>query len=581
MYSTCLHFLHRRYQPSSNFLTDSTRSKKFQNSFIKRGPGNRTLLQYFHTNLLVPNQIKSPSCLQKQICFLPITFCTKRQRPYKYISLKQSQSYSSLRQGRHPNRNHMAADCLCSSRSCYDAISPKVSSPTNQGIAQLITPKHTPNCQNTQREYHSQRHTRCPQFRFTSIIRCIEHSHQNSKAISTCQTSDSHLNQMTIGSCRSRSSPRQFQDSIFTVISSQEWPTKKAQTPLKQTSPGLGQRTMCSSRASHILHISTSMDNYTSSQEQQCFKASVSHLMIHCQSVMTLGQGNYHVSQLTTGTISNNTFHIILNQSHSPPHQTSDSSYPQKDYTCINTTFPNPVCTSNQENSGSYLSGSMNQSRDRCGSFHPVSQPNMQTNLCTFSQSSSLLCKANPICIKGRSTCCCLQRSISTSLIPPTKKQTSKQNSITDTVYLHCLLCSFGPTQTMKPKTNQQIATYTNHFPTYQECTQIICCYQQQHRTSKQTQVTLKTRQMRIMLHISQTINMYTETYSTYSYHHRSTLRINTEEPIYRYCMSIKPTSQRNDYCRTHRPNFIKDEITQKGTCSQTKNSHTSTTTST
>jgi len=205
----------------------------------------------------------------------------------------------------------------------------------------------------------------------------------------------------------------------------------------------------------------------------------------------------------------------------------------------------------------------------------------MQTNLCTFSLSSTQLSKANPISIISGSTRCSQLRSICASQIPPTKKQSKEQYSITYTVYLHCFLCSFCPTQTMKPKSNQLIATNSNHFPTYHKCLQIISSHLQQHRTCKQTLIALETRKMGIMLHISQTIDMHTKTHCTYSNHHRSALCIKTQKHIYCYCMSTEPTSLRDHYCRSHRPNFIKNKIAQKGTSTQTKNGHTSTTTST
>jgi hypothetical protein len=96
-----------------------------------------------------------------------------------------------------------------------------------------------------------------------------------------------------------------------------------------------------------------------------------------------------------------------LNQPHCPPHQTCNSTNHQQYSTCINTTFPNPICSCNEENSCSYQSCRMNLSRYRCRTLHGISQPNMQTNLCTFSQSSSQLCKTNPVSIICRSCCCC------------------------------------------------------------------------------------------------------------------------------------------------------------------------------
>lgn len=360
----------------------------------------------------------------------------------------------------------MAPYSLCCCWRPNNTICPEICSPSNQCITQQVSPKNTSKSQNTQRHCHCQWNSRSPYFRFTCIIRRIEHCNQNTKTISTGLTCNSHQNLMTKGSCRSRSCPRKFQNSIFTIISCQKGPTKQTQTSLQQTSPSQRQRSMRSSRSTHILHISTCMNHNSSPQKLQPFKTSMGHLVIHCQAIMTQRQCHNHIPQLTTSTISNDTFYIILNQSHSPPHQTCYCSNPQQYCTCINTAFPNPICTCNKENSSSYLCCCMNLSRYRGRTLHRVSLPHMQTNLCTFSQSSSQQCKTNPISIICRSTCCCEKRSICASLIPPTKKQTKKQYSVTYTVYLHCFLCPFSPTQTMEPESNQQITTYSNHFPT-------------------------------------------------------------------------------------------------------------------
>jgi hypothetical protein len=284
---------------------------------------------------------------------------------------------------------------------------------------------------------------------------------------------------------------------------------------------------------------------------------------------------------LTTCTISNDTFDIILNQSHGPPHQRSDSSYPLQYHSPPRTTFPNPICSCNQKNPSSDQSSSMNQSRYRCRSFHPISQPHMKSYLSTFSQSTPQESQTNPICICSRSPCCSHQRCICTSQIPPTQKQTYQENSIADTIYLHCFLSRFGPALSMKPKSNQQITTHSNHFPTNQKSTLIIGCDQYQHRTSKQTLITHKSRQMRIMLHISKTVNMNTQTHCTYCDHHRCTQRVKTLEPIHTHCMSSKPFTLRTYHSGTHGPNFIKSKIALPSAGCKTLYSHTPTTSST
>ena len=171
---------------------------------------------------------------------------------------------------------------------------------------------------------------------------------------------------MPKSSSASRSSPRQLQNSIFTIVPSQERPSQLAQTSLKQSSPCQRQSRVRSTRAAHVLHVSTSMNNDPSPLELQCFKTSVSHQVIHSQSIMAKRQSYHHVSQLTTSTICNYTFYIVLHKSHSPPHQRGYSANPQQHGSRNNTTLPNPRSSRNQKDTGSYQCCCMDQGRNWC-----------------------------------------------------------------------------------------------------------------------------------------------------------------------------------------------------------------------
>lgn len=243
----------------------------------------------------------------------------------------------------------MTPHTLCGSGCVENACCPKRSSPSNQSITLQISPKYRTGCQDLQRNPHSQRKTWSPYFSFSSL-RCIPKNCQlDSKTISTGQTSYCHQNQMPVSSGRSRSPPTQFLNGIFAIISPQKGPSQQTQSSQKQTCPCKRKRSMSSSRTSHILNICASVNDNTGSQEELPFKASVCHQMIHSLSIVTQSQSNHHVSLLTTSTISNDTFDIILNHSQTPPHQTGHSPYPKQNSTCIDTTFPKPLSSSDQK----------------------------------------------------------------------------------------------------------------------------------------------------------------------------------------------------------------------------------------
>jgi hypothetical protein len=205
----------------------------------------------------------------------------------------------------------------------------------------------------------------------------------------------------------------------------------------------------------------------------------------------------------------------------------------------------------------------------------------MLPDLSTFSQSTSQKAKTNPICITGRGSQSWHLRSVCTSNIPPTKKQSHEQNSITHTIHKHSFLCSFGSAQTMEPKTNQQIATNSNSFPTNLQCHQIICSHLKKHRSSKKTQITLKTRKMWISLHISYAVDMDTKTHKSHGDHHRSAKCIKTQKPIDGNGVCSKPRGQGNHNRRPLKKNLIKNKKTKKGARSQALNSYNSTPTCT
>jgi hypothetical protein len=181
-------------------------------------------------------------------------------------------------------------------------------SPTNESITEQIFLKKSSSSLDAQRNPHGQRNTRSPELRLTSIVGRVENSDQYTEAISTSQASNSHQNKVPVlvpipvpkgggGGCSaSRSSPRQLQNSIFTIVSSQERPSQQAQTSLKQCSLSQRQSSMGSAGASHILYVSTSVNDHPSSQELQCFKTSVSHQVVHCLSIMTKRQSYNHIS---------------------------------------------------------------------------------------------------------------------------------------------------------------------------------------------------------------------------------------------------------------------------------------------
>lgn len=117
---------------------------------------------------------------------------------------------------------------------------------------------------------------------------------------------------------------------------------------------------------------------------------------------------------------------------------------------------------------------------------------------------------------------------IKASVLPKYHQQTNntKSNRVSLTWFTNiAFLSRFGPAQAMKPKPNQQITTNPNHFPTNHQGNNIIGSYQQ-HRPGKQALIALKTRQVEVVLHISQTVNMHAQRNCGHGHHHGRALRI-------------------------------------------------------
>jgi len=129
---------------------------------------------------------------------------------------------------------------------------------------------------------------------------------------------------------------------------------------------------MCTSRSTHILNIKTCMNYYTGTQEQQSFKASMCHQMIHCKSIMAHRLSNHHVTQLATSTICNYTFYIILHNTHTSSHLSGYCSNNCQSRSARYALFPKRICTCNQKNSSSNQSSSMDQSGNGCRTFHSI-----------------------------------------------------------------------------------------------------------------------------------------------------------------------------------------------------------------
>ena len=562
-------------------MCDSSRSLQFQNTFIQRSPAKTSQRKNGKTLLLIPNKIKSPTGLKKLIRCFDRRMCTKRQRPLNNQCLNCTKKNSGLWQQCNRHRNHMTPYPLGGCRCSPNTFTPKRCTPSNQSVTQPVSPKDRTNSKNLQRNPHSLRKPWSPFFIFSTIWCSPKNCNQNTKTIGACLQSNCHKQNMTIGCRRSRSAPAKFQNSVFTIISPKKRPSQEAQSSNQLTNPSQWNRCMNTTRTTHILNICTCMNYNTCSQKQQPFKTSMCHQMIHSLSIMAQCQCNDHIPQLTTSTVSNHTFHIILHHTKTPPHQTGHGSYPLKNCTGIHTTFPKAIGTGNKKNSSSHLSCSMNLCRNRGRSFHPISQPYMKSDLRAFPKGTTKQTQTNPISISRRCAQNTQNQCVCSPKTPPAGKQSNQQNSIADTIHLHSFLCCFGPPLSMKPKSNQQITTHTNHFPPNQQSNQVIRSHQNQHGSCKQTQIAQKAWQMRVMLHISLTIKMHTKTHGTHSHHHRSTQCIKAQKPRDTQSVCLKPSSLRNCNCRLKTPHFIENQKTLQSPSPQTLNSHTSTTSGT
>jgi hypothetical protein len=164
---------------------------------------------------------------------------------------------------------------------------------------------------------------------------------------------------MSISREASRTCQRKFQNSIFTIISCLKRPTLKALRTLQKNSPSQRQSRVSTSRSTHVLYIKACMNNYSCTQELQGFETSMGHQMVHCKPIMTHRQCNHHITQLTTSTICNNTFNIILHCTHSSSHQSSYCTNNSQNSAARYTLFPKRVSTCNLKNTSSNQSSSM------------------------------------------------------------------------------------------------------------------------------------------------------------------------------------------------------------------------------
>lgn len=355
MYCTCTEFLNRRHNPRTLSSSNSSGTQQLKHSLINTFPSSSTCHKNWKTNLTIPHQIKPPSSSQEDIKLFRSFFCAERLRSsfYKYCCCSLSLKNCKLRQSRHPYGKHVASNSSISSRRIKDTSSPKIRSPTNCSIALKITSKDTKSCKDTQRSNHRKRYPRNSLSIFLCIIWCIKNQKQNTKTVCTSQQSNSHQNLVTISRKTSGTCQSYFLNCIFTIVSCLKRPSLKAQRSLLQHSPSQRQRRMGTTRSTHILHIKTPMNNYSPSLKLQCFKTCVSYLMVHCQPIMAHRQCNHHITLLTTCTISNYTFYIILYSTHSSSHQSSYCSNNGQNSSTRYTLFPKGICTSNLKNSSS------------------------------------------------------------------------------------------------------------------------------------------------------------------------------------------------------------------------------------
>lgn len=337
----------------------------------------------------------------------------------------------------------------------------------------------------------------------------------------------------------------QFQQEIFTIESCHKWECHLRLTCLLYNTISSRQQTNLSSHFSQILNISYSMNNTSCRQKQQSFKETMIYQMKQTYIMLRYSYTYYHITQLTSSRICNNSFHIIFQQSSCCPLQSRNTAQQSNNHQTSRRIFYLWTISHQKIYTCCYHRCRMQLCRYWSRTFHGSSQPSRKTNLTGFSSSSNnqeyyKYCQQITIYIRcHREYCCKTQISKYCYSLLQSLCQTSITNSINKKSFLRSKISCLSS----KPKIYLLIRYQTYTFPTNKKNQQIFTSYQQLHSKRKQRLIREESIFMWISFHIRQRILLYLCTYIQNRKQHRNCLTIKNYRPFYILISRLKPMS--------------------------------------
>ena len=435
-----------------------------------------------------------------------------------------------------------------------DSMLIKCGTKSHKHIMCNITPNKTTNSKKCHRNKHKDRWIQNKKRKF--IIRemrfrqeCKDHQ---SNTISSSLNSSNQSKDISHSTSSITRNKCQFKQNIFRIKSSKKWKSHQRQTSQQNIRTSNRHRDNKRSHFTNILYIRNSMNNSTSRQKLQCFKRCMILQMKQSLIILRQTYSYHHITLLTSCRKCYNFFLIIFHQTISCSLQSRQSTKPSYYYQTCRRIFLLRTTSYLKIYTCCYHCSTMLQCRYWCRTFHSSQQPTMQTKLSRFSDSTD----DHGDCLNKYLITIQIfyqyPQSTKTDITQQsnTKQQSQKETHITNTIHKKSFNSCLISCYTSKIKSYKLITYQTYTFPTYKQYLQIITCYLQLHKKTKQTQIRIKSIYMIFSIHIILRIHLYTKRYPQYWQLHRSTQCIKIQTPFLILISRINPRSLSQYYWR-------------------------------
>ncbi len=308
--------------------------------------------------------------------------------------------------------------------------------------------------------------------------------------------------------------------------------------------------------ATHVLLVRNGMDNRTGAKEQKCLEECMREEVKYSRAISADTQSRKHITKLRTGRVSDNALDVVLYKRNCCSKECCRCADNRHDQQCGVRMFKDRRQTCNHEHTRGHHRCRVNKCGNRCRAFHRVRKPCVQQELRGLTHRTHEKQQANNskgcflvqfIAEEVENNRTGIGSTFSRQIIRSSSKDrvvidrleqceqaedTEQEAEVTNAVDNEGFHCGGICRWLLEPETDQKIGCQTHTFPAEEHLNQIVRRYQHKHGEGEERQIGKEARTMRIVVHISNRIDMHECRHRVDHDKHDAGQRIDAQRPI-------------------------------------------------